>query len=171
MIGNELFPRKQRRRSLWSDILLCFLGCGQALTSTHYPTRPELFFCCPNPTRTIFQNFRVPDPKSKSPRFLSLKPASRSMRVALRSDRGLPWILMAGCLEVKSRVASRSVQVASRSHVRVASRSQGTNFGTKIFNFRCFFVPSDRFTTPEIFPKYEVWAINFFCGRIPFIRS
>ena len=134
---------------MWSDILLCFLGCGQALTSTHYPTRPELFFCCPNPTRTIFQNFRVPDPKSKSPRFLSLKPASRSMRVALRSDRGLPWILMAGCLEVKSRVASRSVQVASRSHVRVASRSQGTNFETKCFNFRCFFLALPTYTSLE----------------------
>ena len=35
------------------------LGNGQALTSTRYPTRPELFFCYPNPTRTIFQNLRV----------------------------------------------------------------------------------------------------------------
>ena len=41
-------------------------------------------------------------------------------------------------------VAMRSVRVASRSHVRVASRSQGTNFETKIFNFRCFFGPSDQ---------------------------
>ena len=32
---------------------------GQALTSTRYPTRPELFFCYANPTQTIFQNFRV----------------------------------------------------------------------------------------------------------------
>ena len=32
---------------------------GQGLTSTRYPTRPELFFCYPNPTRTIFQIFRV----------------------------------------------------------------------------------------------------------------
>ena len=30
------------------------------------------------------------------------------------------------------------VRVASRSHVRVASRSQGTNFATKIFNFGGF---------------------------------
>ena len=35
----------------------CFLVCrGQALTSTRYPTRPELYS---NPTRIIFQNFRV----------------------------------------------------------------------------------------------------------------
>ena len=32
---------------------------GQGLTSTRYPTRPELFFCYPNPTRTIFHNLRV----------------------------------------------------------------------------------------------------------------
>ena len=32
---------------------------NQALTSTRYPTRPELLFCYPNPTRTIFKNFRV----------------------------------------------------------------------------------------------------------------
>ena len=37
-----------------------------------------------------------------------------------------------------------SLQVASRSHVRDALRSQGTNFETKIFNFRCFFGPSDQ---------------------------
>ena len=83
-------PRKQRRRSLWSDILLCFLGCGIA-------------------------------------RFLSLRPASSS--------------------------------------VPVASRSQGTNFETKIFNFRCFLaLPTETsFTTPHYYPKYEVWAIeNFF---------
>ena len=37
--------------------------CGdiwdQALTSTRYPTRPELLFCYPNPTRTTFKKFRV----------------------------------------------------------------------------------------------------------------
>ena len=48
------------------------------------------------------------------------------------------------CLKVQSRVASRSVQVASRSHVSVAWRSQGANFGTKIFNFRCFLALPDR---------------------------
>ena len=32
---------------------------GQGLTSTRYPTRPELFFCYPNPTQTIFHNLRV----------------------------------------------------------------------------------------------------------------
>ena len=31
----------------------------QALTSTRYPTRPELLFCYPNPTRTTFKKFRV----------------------------------------------------------------------------------------------------------------
>ena len=33
--------------------------CWQALTSTRYPTRPELLFCYPNPTRTTFKKFRV----------------------------------------------------------------------------------------------------------------
>ena len=151
---------------MWSDILLCFLGYGIA-------------------------------------RFLSLRPASRAMRVTSRSDRGLPRGLIVGCLEVRSRVASRSVRVAlrsyaqvasrsvwvasssvrvasrsyrrlprgpcglprgliagclevcagclevpsrvaSRSHVHVASGSQGTNFETKIFNFRWVFGPFDR---------------------------
>ena len=32
---------------------------NQALTSTRYPTRPELLFCYPNPTRTTFKKFRV----------------------------------------------------------------------------------------------------------------
>ena len=32
---------------------------GQALRSTRYPTRPELLFCYPNPTRTTFKKFRV----------------------------------------------------------------------------------------------------------------
>ena len=40
-------------------ILSQVLGHGQGLTSTRYPTRPELFFCYPNPTRTIFHNLRV----------------------------------------------------------------------------------------------------------------
>ena len=67
------------------------------------------------------------------------------------------------------RPASRSVRVASRSHVRVASRSQGTNFETKIFNFRCFLALSTEtsFTTTHYYPKYDFWALQFFCGRIP----
>ena len=75
----------------------------------------------------------------------------------------------AGCLEVRAGCLKVSSQVASRSHVRVASRSQGTNFGTKIFNFRCFLALPTKmsFTTPHHYPKYEVWAIEFFCGRIP----
>ena len=53
-----------------------------------------------------------------------------------RTSRLLARII-AACLEVPSRVASRS-------HVRVASRSQGRNFETKIFNFRWCFGPFDR---------------------------
>ena len=73
----------------------------------------------------------------------SVQVASRSVRVALRSDRGLPRG-PCGCLEVRAGCLEVSSWVASRSHVRVASRSQGTNFETKIFNFRCFFGPSGR---------------------------
>ena len=82
---------------MWSDILICFLGCGVAP-------------------------------------FLSSRPALRSMRVASRSD------------------------------VRVASWSQGKNFETKIFNFRCFLALTTKtsFTTPHYYPKYEVWAIDNF---------
>ena len=56
------------------------------------------------------------------------------------------------------------LRVASRSHVQVASRSQGTNFETKIFNFRCFLaLPTETsFTTPHYYPKYEVWALEIF---------
>ena len=56
------------------------------------------------------------------------------------------------------------MQVASRSQVRVALRSQGTNFETKIFNSRCFLaLPTETsFTTPHYNPKYEVWVIDFF---------
>ena len=59
--------------------------------------------------------------------------------------------------------------IASSSYVRVASRSQGTNIETKIFNFRWFLalLTEMSFTTPHYYPKYEVWAIEFFCGRIP----
>ena len=38
---------------------ILFLPQDQALTSTRYPTRPELLFCFPNPTRTTFKKFRV----------------------------------------------------------------------------------------------------------------
>ena len=64
----------------------------------------------------------------------------------------------AGCLEVRTGCLKVSSRVASRSHVRVASRSQGTNFETKIFNFRCFLalLTKTSFTTPHYYPKYEV---------------
>ena len=92
----------------------------------------------------------------------SLRPASRSVRVALRSQSGLPLGPCAGCLEVLSRDALRS-------HVQVASRSQGTNFETNILNSRCFLALPTKtsFSTPHYYPKYEVRAIEFFCGRIP----
>ena len=65
--------------------------------------------------------------------------------------------------------ASRPVWVALRSHARVASRSQGTNFETKIFNFRCFLaLPTETsFSTPHYYPKYEVWAIEIFLWQDP----
>ena len=74
-----------------------------------------------------------------------------------RGPWGLPRGLIAGCLEVQSRVASRS-------HVQVASRYQGTNFETKIFNFMCFLALKTKttFTTPHYYPKYEVLAIEIF---------
>ena len=107
-------PRRQRRISLHKLLPLCFLWCGIAC-------------------------------------FLSLRPASRSVRVASRSYHGLsqgpcglPRGPIVGCLEVRAGCLEVSSRVASRSHVRVASRSQGTNFETKIFNSRWFFGPSDR---------------------------
>ena len=46
---------------------------------------------------------------------------------------------------------------------------KGTNFVTKIFNFRCFLPPATKtsFTTPLYYLKYEVWEIKVFCGKIP----
>ena len=69
----------------------------------------------------------------------------------------------AGCLEVPSRVASRY-------HVRVASRSQGTNFETKISILGVFLaLPTETsFTTPHSYPKCEVWAIETFLLYDPF---
>merc|ERR1712004_773057 len=62
---------------------------------------------------------------------------------------GLPRAFIPGCLELSSQVASSS---------------QGTNFETKIFNFRWFLaLPTETsFTTPHYYPKYEVWAIEIF---------
>ena len=82
----------------------------------------------------------------------------------------LPWVcyslfpIIAACLEVLSWPALRSVRVASRSHVRVASRSKEKNFETKIFNSRWFFGPPTEtsFTTPHYYPKYQVRATEFF---------
>ena len=50
-----------------------------------------------------------------------------------------------------------------------ASRSQGTNFVTKIFNFRCFLPPATKtsFSTRLYYQKYEVWEIKVFLGKIP----
>ena len=62
----------------------------------------------------------------------------------LEAGHNDPCEVSAGCHDVPSRVASRS-------HVRVAWRSQGTNFKTKIFN--------------------SVSAIDFFCGRIPLLAG
>ena len=45
-----------------------------------------------------------------------------------------------------------------------------TNSETKIFYFSCFLAlrTETSCTHPKYYPKYEVWAIEFFCGRIPF---
>ena len=42
-----------------------------------------------------------------------------------------------------------------------------------IAGFMCFFALPTKtsFTTPNYYPKYEVWVIEFFCGRIPFKRG
>ena len=50
-----------------------------------------------------------------------------------------------------------------------ASRSQGTNFVTKIFNFRCFLPPATKrsYTTPLYYPKWGLGDKRFFCGKIP----
>ena len=68
-------------------------------------------------------------------------------------------------LELLLRVVSSSVWVALSSYVRVALRSQETNFETKIFSLGVFLaLPTETsFNTPHYCPKYEVWAIeNFF---------
>ena len=72
-----------------------------------------------------------------------------------RGPCGLPWGLIAAYLEVSCAFPSRS---------------QGTNFETKIFNFRCFLalLTEASFTTPHYYPKYEVWAIENFFWYDPF---
>ena len=72
-----------------------------------------------------------------------------------RGIAGCLEVSCAGCLEVRLGCLEIPSQVASRSHVRPASRSQETTFETKIFNFRCFFaLPIESsFTTPHYYPK------------------
>ena len=78
-----------------------------------------------------------------------------------RGPCGSPRGSIAGCLEV----CAGCLEVSSR----VASRSQGTNFETKLFNFRFFLaLPIEMsFTTPHYYPNMRFWVIDFFCGRIP----
>ena len=104
-------PRKQRRRSLWSDILLCFLGCGRA-------------------------------------RLLSLRPASRSVRVASRSDQGLPQGLIAGCLEVSCAGLPRG------------PREQTLRPKFSILGGFLALPTETSFTTSVYYSKYEVSAIE-----------
>ena len=69
-------------------------------------------------------------------------------------------LVCAGCLEVRAGCLQVSSRVASRSHVRVTSRSQGKNFETKIFIFRCFFGPSDQnelYHTPLL---SKIWGLG-----------
>ena len=71
--------------------------------------------------------------------------------------------IIATCLQVCAdclQVRAGRLEVSSR----VASRSQGTKFETKVFNFRCFLaLPTETsFTAPHYYPKYEVWAIEVF---------
>ena len=67
------------------------------------------------------------------------------------------------------RPASWSVRVPSKSHVWVASRSQGTNVETKIFSFGCFFGPSDQNELHHTPLLSKIWGLGdtIFCVRIP----
>ena len=69
-----------------------------------------------------------------------------------------------GCFEVRAGCLEVSSPVASRFHVRDTSWSQGTNFETKVVNFRWDLAPPTKtsFTTPHYYPKDEVWAIEIF---------
>ena len=69
-------------------------------------------------------------------------------------------MISAGCLEDLSQVASRSVRVASRSHVRVASRSQGQALRPKfssgatsisVLNFNIQILISNKFQVGTAF--------------------
>ena len=81
-----------------------------------------------------------------------------------------PAMIRAGRLDVLSRVASRSHRrfhrVLTRSHLRVALRSQGTNFETKIFIFRCFLAPLTEPALPHPITIQNM-RFRFFCVRIP----
>ena len=76
-----------------------------------------------------------------------------SSRVALRSDCGvprgpcrLPRSLIAGCLKVSS-----------------AGRLEVPKFS--ILGVLLALPTKTSFSTPHYYPKYEVWALTFFCGR------
>ena len=73
-------------------------------------------------------------------------------------------MIPAGCLEVLSRVASRSVRVASRSHRGLPRGLREQTLRPKFSILGVFLaLPTETsFTTPHYYPKYEVRAIEFF---------
>ena len=72
-------------------------------------------------------------------RFLSLQPASRSVRVASRSHRGLPRGPREQTLRPKWSILGVFLALPTKT----------------------------SFTTSQNYPKYEVWEIEILCGRIP----
>ena len=68
------------------------------------------------------------------------------------------------------KLISRTGRVASRSHVRVASKSQGQTMGPKFSIFGVFLalLAKTSFTTPHFYPKYELWTIEVFLWWDPF---
>ena len=91
----------------------------------------------------------------------SRRPAYETMRQ--------PRMIRTGCLEVLSRVASRSVRVASRSHRGLPRglREQTLRPKWSILGVFLALPTKTSFTTSQNYPKYEVWAIEILCGRIP----
>ena len=80
--------------------------------------------------------------------YSSLRPTSRSMRVASRIHCGSPQGLMCGSPR--------------------GPREQTLRLKFSILGGFLALPTKTSFTKPHYYPKYEVWAIEiFFCGRIP----
>ena len=100
------------------------------------------------------------------------KSQKKHLKLEILISKFVPWDLKATRIDLEAghdrtlrqpaQTSRQAAMIGNELSLWVASRSQGTNFETKIFNFRWVFGPPTEMslTTPHYYPKYEVWAIK-----------